>query len=73
MAQLYLTEDHANTDRPAQELNRFARVVLAPGETRHVTISLDAHFFAWYDVAAKAWQADAGSYTVHVGRASADP
>jgi beta-glucosidase len=35
------------------ELKGFSRVELAAGETRHVTISLDARAFAFYDVAGK--------------------
>lgn len=73
VAQLYLSEDHPSTTRPAQELKGFARVQLSPGETRRVSIPLDARSFAWYDVQAKAWHGDAGSYTVHVSRSSADP
>ena len=59
--------------RPPQELKGYARVNLAPGETRHVTVPLDARSFTWYDEKAAAWHADAGSFTVHVSRSSADP
>lgn len=34
---------------------------------------LDARSFSWHDVGAKAWDADAGSFTVRIGRSSADP
>ena len=73
VAQLYLSEDHPTIARPGQELKGFARVQLNAGETRRVSIPLDARSFAWYDVGAKAWSADAGGYTVHVSRSSADP
>jgi beta-glucosidase len=73
VAQVYLTEDRPRIDRPAQELKGFSRVALDPGQTRHVTIPLDARSFSWYDVKAKAWHADAGTFTVHVSRSSADP
>jgi beta-glucosidase len=73
VAQLYVSEDHPAVARPAQELKGFARVQLEPGETRHVTLPLDARSFAWYDVAAKAWHADAGAFTLHISRSSADP
>ena len=73
VAQLYLSEDHPAVARPAQELKGFARVELDPGQTRHIVLPLDTRSFAWYDVAAKAWHADAGSFTVHISRSSADP
>ena len=73
VAQLYVSEEHATIERPAQELKGFARVQLEPGKTQHVTIPLDARAFSFYDVAAKAWHADAGNYTIHVSRSSADP
>jgi beta-glucosidase len=73
VAQLYLSEDHPPAPRPVQELKGFARVQLEPGQTRHVVLPLDARSFAWYDVNAKAWRIDAGTFTVHIARSSADP
>jgi beta-glucosidase len=45
---------------------------LAASESKHVTLSLDARAFAFYDVAAKHWQADAGTFAILVGDSSAD-
>jgi beta-glucosidase len=73
VAQLYVGEKSAPLPRPVKELKGFKRVVLNPGETRHVVLPLDARAFTYYDVAAKAWKADAGSYTVEVGRSSENP
>jgi beta-glucosidase len=73
VAQVYISEDHPSVPRPPQELKGFARVMLNPGETRRVTVPLDARSFTWYDTKAAAWHADAGSFTVHVSRSSADP
>ncbi len=72
VAQLYVAESAPKVPRPAQELKGFARVELASGETKHVTLSLDARAFAFYDVAAKHWQADSGAYTIKVGDSSVD-
>jgi beta-glucosidase len=68
-----VAEDRPEVPRPPQELKGFARVELKPGETKHITVPLDARSFAWYDVAAKAWHADAGTFTVRVSRSSAEP
>jgi beta-glucosidase len=72
VAQIYVSEERPEAPRPPQELKGFARVELKPGETRHLVVPLDARSFAWYDVAAKAWHADAGTFAIHVGRSSAD-
>ena len=58
--------------RPAKELKGFSRVELAAGETKHVTLLLDARAFAFYDVAGKRWQADAGTFAILVGDSSAE-
>ena len=73
VAQVYVSEDHAQAPRPPQELKGFTRVDLKPGETRHVTVPLDTRSFSWYDEKAGAWHADAGSFTIQVSRSSADP
>jgi beta-glucosidase len=73
VAQVYVSEDHPEVPRPPQELKGFARVELKPGETKHLTVPLNARSFAWYDVPAKSWHADAGTFTIHVSRSSADP
>jgi len=73
VAQVYVSEEKPQVPRPPQELKGFARVVLEPGQTRHVTVPLDARSFAWYDEKAAAWHADAGAFTVKVSRSSADP
>jgi beta-glucosidase len=73
VAQVYISEDHPQVARPPQELKGFARVVIDPGQTRRITVPLDARSFTWYDEKAAAWHADAGSFTVHVSRSSADP
>ena len=73
VAQVYVSEDHPQVPRPPQELKGFSRVEVATGQTRHVTVPLDARSFTWYDEKAAAWHADAGTFTVHVSRSSADP
>ena len=73
VAQVYVSEDHPQVPRPPQELKGFARVLLEPGQTRRVMVPLDARSFTWYDEKSAAWHADAGSFSIHVSRSSADP
>ena len=70
VAQVYIGDANAKIPRPAKELKAFARVNLRPGETRHVTVSLDRRAFSYYDVDSKQWRADPGEFEVLVGRSS---
>jgi len=72
VAQVYVADDHSKIARPAKELRGFAKVALQPGETKHVTIDLDARAFAFYDVTAKGWHITPGSFGILVGTSSAD-
>jgi len=68
VAQIYVSAGKSKVPRPPRELKGFTRVQLAPGETKHQTLSLDARAFAYYDAAAKGWRVEAGRYTVELGR-----
>jgi beta-glucosidase len=70
VAQIYVGAVKSKVPRPPRELKGFARVQLAPGETKHVSLDLDARSFAYYDVKAKGWRVDAGRYSVELGRSS---
>ncbi len=74
VAQLYVgpAAMRAGPARPARELKGFARLELAPGETRRALVRLDARAFSYYDVKARAWRASPGAYRILVGRSSAD-
>ena len=67
VAQVYVSEDHPKVERPLHELKQFERLELAPGETRHVRLTLDERSFAYWDVAAKKWNIDPGAFTISVG------
>jgi beta-glucosidase len=72
VAQVYVAPARTKVPRPVRELKGFARVELATGESRTVTVPLDGRSFAYFDVAGKRWQADAGRYAVELGRSSED-
>ena len=59
--------DHAKVERPERELKGFERVVLEPGETKHVSVTLDARAFAYWSADSRKWAIDPGKFTVHVG------
>jgi beta-glucosidase len=64
--------DPASSGEPPEQLKAFARVPLAPGETRSLTFTLDLRAFAHWDVAASGWVVDAGEYAIGVGDSSVD-
>ena len=64
---MYVSDGHAPVPRPAHELKGVERVELAPGETKHVTVPLDARSFAYWDVKAHRWTIAPGKFTVSVG------
>jgi beta-glucosidase len=67
VAQVYVSDDHSKMPKPARELKGFERVQLAPGESKQVSVNLDARAFASYDVAKKSWVIDPGKFTIRVG------
>ena len=70
VAQLYLSDPSAKVSRPERELKGFEKVRLRPGETRHVTLSLDARAFSYWDESAHDWKIDPGKFTIFVGDSS---
>ena len=72
VVQLYVGDDEASAPRPAKELKAFAKVQLAPGESRRVTLTLDARAFAFYRPEAKHWLVEPGRFTLLLGTSSAD-
>ncbi|HEY5214817.1 MAG TPA: glycoside hydrolase family 3 C-terminal domain-containing protein [Acidobacteriaceae bacterium] len=67
VAQVYVSDGHAKVETPERELKGFERVELAPKQTKQVSITLNRHAFAYYDVDAKKWTISAGSFGIHVG------
>jgi len=70
VAQLYVSDPSAKATRPERELKGFEKVRLAPGETKHITLNLDARAFSYWDSAAHKWTIDPGKFVVCVGDSS---
>jgi beta-glucosidase len=70
VAQLYVSDPSAKASRPERELKGFEKVRLAPGETKHVTLNLDARAFSYWDEAAHKWTIDPGKFVILVGDSS---
>jgi beta-glucosidase len=72
IAQLYIAPPVAKVARPPRELKGFARVSLAPGETKRVQLEIDHNALAWFDERRHVWRTDAGRYRAEIGASSRD-
>lgn len=72
VVQLYVRDPEAGVPRPEKELKAFAKLTLAPGETREVTLPLTMRSLAWFDEARAAWVAEPGLFELLVGASSTD-
>ena len=70
VAQLYVSDPSAKLSRPERELKGFEKLRLAPGETKHVTLNLDARAFSYWDETAHKWTIDPGKFVLRVGDSS---
>jgi beta-glucosidase len=69
IAQLYVSGESFEIARPMLELKGFARVTLEPGETKNVTIDLDADDLHFHDTSLRRVLPN-GKYQVRVGGSS---
>ena len=53
---------------PARELKGFTKVEVAAGESVRVTIPFDRYTFRHWETLRGAWEMEAGTWTIHVGR-----
>jgi beta-glucosidase len=70
VAQLYVSDPSAKASRPERELKGFEKVRLIPGETKRLTLNLDARAFSYWDAAAHKWTIDPGKFIIRVGNSS---
>ncbi len=71
VVQLYLSDDYSSVTTWEKELRGFARVTLAPGETKPVKFTINPEHMQLYDRAGK-WTIEPGGFTVMVGASSGD-
>ncbi|MGI4863162.1 MAG: glycoside hydrolase family 3 C-terminal domain-containing protein [Janthinobacterium lividum] len=72
VVQAYVHDQQATVKRPEKELKAFQKVFLKPGETKTVTLTLDADAFKYYDESKKQWVLEPGKFDVLVGSSSRD-
>lgn len=72
VVQLYLHEAAPKVERPERELKGFARVELAPGETKDAVFTLTKRDLSHWSVEKHDWQADPGAFEIRIGSSSRD-
>jgi beta-glucosidase len=56
-------------ERPVKELKAFKKVILPPGETRNVTLTIGTDALSFRDEQANDWRAEAGQFDALIGTA----
>lgn len=72
VVQLYIGKRETEILRAPKELKGFVKVVLEPGEEKHVTMILDKRSFAFYDTSSSDWVIEDGVYQVCAAASSRD-
>ncbi|MCZ9880608.1 glycoside hydrolase family 3 N-terminal domain-containing protein [Arthrobacter sp. B2a2-09] len=72
VVQMYIRDDVSSVPRPEIELRGFERVTLEPGATMTVRFTIEPAQLAFWNVELTEHVAEPGSFTISVGRSSAD-
>ena len=72
VAQLYIHADTCGMFRPEQELKGFAKVTLAPGEEKEVSIPINERSFAVWSIGENNWVIEPGFYELRISASSRD-
>ena len=68
--QLYISDKKCSVERPLKELKAFQKVMLQPGETKTVSLTIDQQALSFYNEALSEWTAEPGAFEALVGTAS---
>ncbi|MDO5377393.1 MAG: glycoside hydrolase family 3 C-terminal domain-containing protein [Clostridia bacterium] len=72
IAEVYVGLPGAKVFRPRYELKGFAKVALAPGESKRVTVALDDKAFRYFNVKTGRFEIEGGDYRIMVGASACD-
>lgn len=67
VVQLYLHDPESSVGRPIKELKGFAKIYLAPGESKQISITLNKRDLSFWDINTNNWLAEAGEFEVLLG------
>jgi beta-glucosidase len=72
VAQLYVSDPKCSVMRPVKELKGFDKIVLQPGESRQVSITVPVSSLAFYSEKDKNWVIEPGKFDLLINSSSAD-
>ena len=72
VVRVYVQDPECSVGRPEKELKAFRKIDLQPGETKDVTLELEAKSFSFWDTESGAWKLEPGEFIILAGRSSAD-
>ncbi|KAF2662986.1 glycoside hydrolase family 3 protein [Lophiostoma macrostomum CBS 122681] len=75
IVQAYVKDIKSTLPRPEKELQAFGKVLLQPGETKDVSLSLNKYSVGYFNTSlgqSGAWVAEEGAFDVLIGSSSAD-
>lgn len=67
VVQLYVAVKECEVPRPVKELRGFEKILLAPGETKTVTFTLDKRDFSYWNDEAHCFHMPEGVYEIQIG------
>jgi len=72
IVQLYIADIESSVDRPVKELKGFAKVELAPKETKNVSITINRESLSYFDADKHEWVCEPGEFEAIIGASSTD-
>jgi beta-glucosidase len=72
VAQVYIGCKNSRIYRPRKELKGFVKVLLAPGESKKVTVPLDDKAFRYFDIHTGNFEVETGEYEISVAASVSD-
>jgi len=72
VVQVYVSDVHCSLARPEKELKAFAKIELAPAETKTVTLHLSQEAFRFFNPSRNGWVTEPGEMEVLIGSSSRD-
>ncbi|MBQ8323143.1 MAG: glycoside hydrolase family 3 C-terminal domain-containing protein [Clostridia bacterium] len=72
ISQVYVRDVFTMVPRPEKELKGFTKTFLKAGESKRVTVALNARAFAYYNVMLRKWHIENGEFEILIGASSRD-